>query len=146
MKGDNVRKDIKGEKNPRWNNGASEYLDHAILKKNRLEVLTEAKGRCQVCGERAYIVHHIDGFKNNHDLSNLVALCRKCHTIFHKSDDMFMRGKNENSINTSSRSKYVDEYGMTMEELATYIGVSRPTILAWRRHPRKKEWIKKLIS
>lgn len=43
---------------------------------------------CQFCGEKKMLeVHHVDGEgengQNNHDLDNLMTLCRKCHKALH---------------------------------------------------------------
>ncbi len=69
----------KGDKNPRWNGGVSEYPDHYLLKKRRIKIL-EANGyKCDICGGQANVVHHKDGSKNNHAFENLQPLCYKCH-------------------------------------------------------------------
>lgn len=100
-----------GENNPRWNNGVSEYPNHYIFKKNRIEALKKTKGKCEICGNRAVIVHHIDGSKDNHNLENLIPLCRDCHKPLHSNDD---NGK----LLDSRTSKYVRLYGFTLRELA----------------------------
>ena len=39
---------------------------------------------CEVCGQRAVDIHHIDGRGKGKDvISNLIALCRKCHNAAH---------------------------------------------------------------
>ena len=47
----------KGENNPRWNGGNSQYPDHAELKRVRVEVLKKSKGKCEICEKPAKIVH-----------------------------------------------------------------------------------------
>lgn len=42
-----------------------------------------ANNTCEDCGKGAKHVHHIDKTKDNHDLSNLKALCCKCHRVYH---------------------------------------------------------------
>ena len=63
-----------GTNNPRWNNGNSEYPNHSEFKRARIKVLQRSKGKCEICGAPARLVHHIDGEKNNHSLDNLIAL------------------------------------------------------------------------
>ena len=58
----------KGDKNPRWNGGNSEYPNHVELKRMRVIVLKNSKGKCDICGKPAKIVHHIDGDKSNHNI------------------------------------------------------------------------------
>jgi len=46
---------------------------------------------CVVCGkpegERAHFCHHIDGDKQNCNLSNFVLLCHSCHSKVHSSNN-----------------------------------------------------------
>jgi predicted Zn-ribbon and HTH transcriptional regulator len=81
---DDLPKSHKGEDNPRWNNGISEYPNHYLLKKNRLKVLKRDNYTCQLCGKYTNQVHHIDKTKTNHKKNNLRAICRKCNLgIYH---------------------------------------------------------------
>jgi hypothetical protein len=47
----------------------------------RREVLVEAGHRCAIptCKQIPVEVHHINGSRDNHAFSNLIALCRNCH-------------------------------------------------------------------
>ena len=106
----------KGEKNPRYNGGVSEYPDHSGMKHNRIIKLKEADGKCEVCGEEAFCIHHIDGSVDNHALENLAVLCKKCHFIMHA-------GRNEENFSVRPKtSKYIREYGMTLREIANKYG------------------------
>jgi 5-methylcytosine-specific restriction endonuclease McrA len=41
---------------------------------------------CERCGSLAVDIHHIQGRGNDKDIiDNLMALCRKCHTLAHES-------------------------------------------------------------
>ena len=40
-----ISESMRGENNPRWNGGNSQYPNHAELKRVRVEVLKESKGR-----------------------------------------------------------------------------------------------------
>ena len=128
-----MRKSKLGELNPRWNNNASEYQDPAILKKKRLDVLKRSGGKCEVCGEAANLVHHIDGGKSDHSLGNLVALCNGCHGAIHKNGD----GKH-----TCGTSKYIRKYGMTLKEISHKLNMSMPTIIQFTKDPEKEKYIK----
>jgi len=111
MKGGRKKGGMTGELNPRWNGGISEYSNHYELKKARIEVLKRTHGKCEICGEPAKIVHHIDGFKDNHNLNNLIPLCKNCHAPLHANDET---GK----YIDSRHSKYIKLYGYTLRELA----------------------------
>jgi hypothetical protein len=74
-----------GENNVNWKGGVSEYPGHSEFKRNRLIKLQQANYKCEKCkNKKAVYVHHIDNSKSNHKLSNLMALCAKCHCTFHK--------------------------------------------------------------
>lgn len=90
-----------GERNGNWNGGTSEYPNHSLMKKIRLEVLKEANYICHFCGGIADKIHHLDKSKNNHSKENLVASCCKCNAKFRKP----------------STSKYKKLYGHTAKEL-----------------------------
>ena len=105
-----------GKNNNRWNGGISEYPNHGQLKRNRLEKLKQAGNKCEVCGDEAFCVHHLDGSVDNHDLDNLAVLCKKCHFILHA-------GRNEKNFSVRPKtSKYIREYGMTLREMAERFG------------------------
>jgi len=117
----------KGEKNPRWNGGTSEYPNHYEFKKNRREALRRTKGACARCGEYAEVVHHKDGNKANHSIENLEPLCSKCHWLEHPH----ARGSQ----------KYKKIYGKTLKELAKEAGISvsyLSGILNKKRSPHPK--------
>jgi len=72
---------IKGERNPNWNGGISEYPNHSLMKRVRKEILKESNNVCHYCCGFANEVHHKDLSKNNHSKENLVACCRKCNSL-----------------------------------------------------------------
>ena len=46
---------------------------------------------CEVCGQRAVDIHHIDGRGKGKDvISNLIALCRKCHYAAHGLEQTYL--------------------------------------------------------
>jgi 5-methylcytosine-specific restriction endonuclease McrA len=59
------------------------YPNHSLMKKNRLIKLKQTKCKCEVCGGKASVIHHLDGSMDNHKLENLSTLCPKCHVIIH---------------------------------------------------------------
>jgi hypothetical protein len=75
-----------GENNPRWVGGPEKYDGYTseFRTKIRHVILKRDKNRCRMCTTRLdLIVHHIDSNKRNNSLSNLITLCRPCHTKVH---------------------------------------------------------------
>ena len=97
----------KGEYNINWNGGVADYPAHSKMKRNRLEKLKQTKGKCEICGEKATKIHHIDGSKDNHLLDNLIAMCDQCHWTIHTGDQT---------------NKYVKEYGMNLSAMVKRYG------------------------
>jgi hypothetical protein len=129
---------MKGENNPRWNGGNSQYPNHAKLKRARIEVLKKSKGRCEICGKIAKIVHHIDGNKGNQSIENLMAVCTKCHVPLHNDDD---------PIRSKGRpTKYNLIYGLNIKEIAKYFGVTTQVVYYWIRKPEKRIWLEEQLK
>lgn len=95
----------RGKKNHRWNGGKSHFKNHYQLKLNRLEKLKQTEGKCEICREAASVVYHSDGDRDNHKISNLVAVCNKCLGTLHK-------------VNGTYESKYKRKYGINLKEIA----------------------------
>lgn len=76
---------VAGPNNTRWEDGRAVLpYSPGFSNKTRELVWQRDQGRCQTCGSDRYLcVHHRDFQKDNHDLDNLVLLCRSCHTIAH---------------------------------------------------------------
>ena len=127
------RKAMTGENNPRWNGGNSEYPNHIEFKKARIIVLKNTKGKCEICGEPAKMVHHLDGDKSNHNIDNLIALCWGCHEPLHSDDN----GKSIKGRPT----KYGGIYGMPLRKIANIFGVVPSTIHYWIKSPEKRKWL-----
>lgn len=66
--------------------GHQKYPHHALMKRNRI-IKLKKNPICECCGLlKSTMVHHIDGKKTNHAISNLMALCgRSCHVKFHRT-------------------------------------------------------------
>lgn len=128
----------KNKNNPRWNGGNSEYPNHITFKKMRIKILQRSKGRCEICGKLAKVVHHIDGDKSNHKMNNLIAVCNKCHTNLH-------RGTNGDYLG-GRPTKYSLIYGMRIKEIAKRFGVTTGAVYYWIRNPKKKEWLENKLK
>jgi hypothetical protein len=92
-----------GPNHHNWRGGQSPYPPG--WQKSLRESIRDRDNRtCQICGcletqcKTRLEVHHIDYNKNNLDQSNLISLCKKCHTKtgFHREKwiDYFKRIKN----------------------------------------------------
>jgi hypothetical protein len=109
-----LRPSMVGELNPNWKGGSSEYYNHSLMKRRRIEKLKSVGHLCELCGKKAGVIHHIDGSKDNHDIENLSALCWKCHMSRHKG--------------RKNGCKSRDGYGLTPNEIGAITGVSGPTV------------------
>ena len=94
------------------------------MKKARLEKLKQTKGRCEVCGEKANLIHHIDETNHNHNIDNLIVICNQCHRVYHS-------GPNKTS-------KFIRIYGITARELAKTLNCSEPLISQWHKKGKLK--------
>lgn len=74
-----------GKNHPQWRGGFSPY-GAGFTKKLKKLIRDRDNHTCQECGfteeELKYVlqVHHIDFNKKNNEPSNLISLCRSCHT------------------------------------------------------------------
>ncbi|MCK4670866.1 MAG: HNH endonuclease [Nanoarchaeota archaeon] len=83
----NLPKDNFGEKNGNWHNGASFEL-YGIKFNNKLkEQIRKRDGfNCQECSthqnklKQKLSIHHINYNKKDNRVSNLISLCRRCHS------------------------------------------------------------------
>lgn len=120
---------MMGENNPRWNGGTSEYPDHYTFKLARRVCLEKCGGICAACPAPATTVHHKDGDKANHALSNLVALCSKCHFRIHAGRQNKPRASAVKPIADRTPSRPlgrppIRKYGFSVREIAEKVGVS----------------------
>ena len=133
-----IIENMQGENNPRWNGGNSEYPNHAEFKRARIVVLKNYKGKCEICGEPAKLVHHIDGDKSNHDINNLMAVCLKCHEPLHCDD-------NGKSIKGRPL-KYSLICDLSVKDISKRFGVCVGTIYHWLKNPEKEKWLKEQLG
>jgi len=101
------------------------YVNHYKMKKARLEKLKQTLCKCEVCGEQANTIHHIDESNDNHEADNLIVLCHKCHRVYHS-------GPND-------MSKHTKLYGMTLLQIAEEIKCSESTVLGYHKRGILKE-------
>ena len=75
----------RGKNNHAWRGGISfEEYGKEFNNELRVYIRIRDKCQCQICSNiednKCHSVHHIDYDKKNNDPSNLITLCRKCHT------------------------------------------------------------------
>ena len=119
---------MRGPNNPRWNGGVSDYPDHYLMKLRRLERLKKARGKCEICGDPANSIHHIDENKANHNIDNFLAVCNHCHKVLHS--------KEPTAGFLGYTSKYRRIYGMTINEIGSFLGISPSYVQHWLRGKR----------
>jgi hypothetical protein len=80
---------MRGDKNPNWKGGFVPLPYTAGFTVELKARIRERDGnQCRHCGagpgqNGGLVVHHLDWGKDNHDPSNLVTLCRSCHSSHH---------------------------------------------------------------
>lgn len=129
----NYKGSPKGSINGNYKGGVSEYMNHYDFKKNRIFKMQETKGRCEICGREGFEVHHKDETKENHNLENLILLCKKCHLMAHTG-------------RRNKTSKFRRQYGMSLAELAEKYGGSETRIFQLHRRGVLKEFIESEIN
>jgi len=92
-----------------------------VLHNNRITKLQQTKRICEICGEEGEIVHHKDHSKDNHEIDNLIVVCRKCHWLLHPI--------------YKTNSKYYRLYGMTLQDMVDRFGGTQGRYS--RMHKRK---------
>lgn len=121
-----------GKLNHNWRGGVAEYPDHSLFKRQRLIVLKRSSGKCEICGVSATEIHHIDEDKSNHDLTNLLAVCRRCHLALHG-------GSFRASTVNGGTSKIKRIFGISAAELAEAIGCSTAWVYERVRNGKEEE-------
>lgn len=117
------------------------YLDHYTMKQNRLKVLKTNKYKCSVCGGKANEIHHKDGSVSNHELENLIPLCRKCHMKLHSQK------RERPKINPEALEYLMAKNGLDKKDLANLIGMTHTAISTiLRRKTTKNSTIKKIAD
>jgi len=118
----------------------SEYPNHSYLKRQRILVFQRTKGRCEICDGFAVETHHIDEDKSNHELDNLLAVCKRCHGSLHHGARPRRDG---NARGMTSKTKRT--FGYTATEIADMIGCSTTWLYSKIRAGDEEE-IKNLIQ
>lgn len=73
----------KGTRNGAWNGGTckNRYYGYEFSKELKQKVKDRDNNICQVCSKKVFLViHHIDYNKRNHNVKNLISLCKSCHS------------------------------------------------------------------
>jgi len=90
----------RGEKASNWKGGITPERQHFYSSHEWLQavesVFQRDEGQCRRCsaqprGQRAFCVHHVVPFRVKHlraDPSNLVLLCRTCHSFVHSNKNV----------------------------------------------------------
>ena len=126
---------VLGKKDVRWKGGVADYPDHYQMKLNRLEKLEQTKGKCEICNRDANQIHHRDGSRNNHAISNLVVLCKKHHVMIDMTNSSF------------KTSKYIRKYGMSLREMSEKLGeYSVPQLHRLLKNSSKKKILLKKLG
>jgi len=104
---------IKGNKNPNWRGGVSEYPNQREMMRIKILKIKENNGKCEACSEHADYIHHIDKSKSNHTPENLMLICRSCHAILHRGD--------RSEIRTTKWKRY---FGKSINEIAGLLKIT----------------------
>ena len=63
-------------------------LKYKWLDKLFKSILERDNHKCQICGEGANFIHHIDKDNFNNNPNNLISICSKCHLELHRPEDL----------------------------------------------------------
>lgn len=111
---------LVGENSPAWKGGYRYEYGGAHWKIQRRKALKRDRHRCQYCGTREQDwgyeldVHHVtnDSPEKTNVLSNLVTLCRKCHSDMHNGRLTYeMVQQRQDAVRSSGMGEF--EYQMT---------------------------------
>lgn len=105
----------RGDQHWRWKGGIADYANHSEMKRIRKIKLESVNYVCEECGGKATEVHHRDKTKTNHDISNLIAVCHKCHfRVYHsephkrKYGELSIQEMSEQcGVSTATMNKYL---------------------------------------
>ena len=83
---------LTGEEHHSWKGGRS-FGQYPTKFNRKLKVFIRRRDRytCRICGSKGNLVHHIDYNKHNCSHSNLVTLCRPCHSRTTAGDRQYWR-------------------------------------------------------
>ncbi len=73
----------RGKNNPNWRGGTSLYYNKKLFKQNKLKLIDQTDGRCEICANTFQVIHHMNGKKHDNRITNLMILCQKCHRQIH---------------------------------------------------------------
>lgn len=117
------------------------YINKYEFIKAREEVMKENDFACKMCGNKARIVHHIDGSRVNHSKENLIPLCDKCHSQIHGSKSIIPK------LNSLRITSLIVLKGLSKQSFAELIGINPPTLsIILARKTTKNETVKKMAN
>lgn len=87
---------MRGTGNPRWRDGAAlRPYAPGFNDRVKYQVAKRDGFKCRTCGapkgKYTHVVHHMDGEKHDHRLSNLMLLCKPCHGRIHGLMDHYRK-------------------------------------------------------
>lgn len=95
----------------------------SIIKKNRKklkykdEILERDKYKCVLCDNTEnIIIHHIDSNPANNRYTNLITICRKCHTKIHNTEQFgIIKSNYRNKKETKKMFKTIQTFQKTVK-------------------------------
>lgn len=118
------------------------YYEYKITKElieNRILAFERADYKCEICGEKAEEIHHKDNSKIDHSLSNLQALCCKCHRRI-----TYLNNKDRNLIDVENIDYLLEKKNMSRNDLADKIKIDQSSLEG--AFARKRTWRKRIIK
>ena len=106
-------------------NQKNRYPRYYLIRKFKRQISGEKS--CALCGSECVEAHHKDFRRDNHDPSNLILVCRKCHMhCFHKGrpHPNYKRGVGSNTTVSESSANEEREPSIGLHEVAMIICVS----------------------
>ncbi|MFH1231363.1 MAG: HNH endonuclease signature motif containing protein, partial [Planctomycetota bacterium] len=112
--------------------GTSEYPNHYLMKKNRLIILLH-NPICEICKKNSAVeIHHKDFSRDNHNLSNLQAVCHSCHP--RRLRVKIISIDKVKIIRDTLSSEIHQRYGMTVKDIATKLNRSQGFVVYWHKY------------
>jgi hypothetical protein len=123
------------------------YPNHYKMKQNRLLKIQQTKGICEGCGKDGMYIHHLDMGTTNHDIENLVVLCKNCHCLIHSEHrEGKWFGVSQYQNQAINMSKYMREYGMNLSKLTYLCRIPQYKVVQMHKEGTLKAFIQDKIS
>jgi len=97
---------------------------------------------CQICGEKAVLIHHIDKNNSNNNPTNLISLCNNCHLNLHRPTEQSKKARTEKECLSCGKKFMVLPSGISRK----YCGqkcwnLNHSKVLAEKRKDKQKKAI-----